>query len=189
MPQQTADVGTERTTGGRGRQEGHLRERIQEDLRRALKGGDSVRVRTLRLLEAAVTNEEIAKKRMELTGDDLLRVLEREVKRRHEAAEAYRAGGREDRARAELDEAEVLAVYAPPQLTDGDLERIVSETLSELGMTSKANADARDKGLGKAVGAVMAKVRGRAEGSRVREIVSKTLGKTSEGGLTSLGNV
>lgn len=152
-----------------------LRERLQSDLTRALKSSDDVKIRTLRLVAASLTNEEIARKRVALTDDDVLRILEREAKRRREAADAYRSGGREDRAAAELAEAESIAAYLPVPLSDSELEHIVREVLAGT-PTGSGGSDAA--AVGKVMGAVMSNVRGRADGARVRAVVSRMLGSS-----------
>lgn len=148
---------------------GTLRARLRADLTQALKARDTARVSTLRLLEAELHNEEIDRKQPELTDEEILRVLEREGKRRREAADAYRAGGRPDRERAELAEAEIIAAYVPPPLPDEELERIIREVIETSGLGAP-------KDLGKVMGMVMGKVRGRADGERVRVLVSRTIG-------------
>ena len=138
-------------------------ERVQDDVKDALKGGDRERVHALRLIA-----NELQKAAKEGDGDDVA-VLQRERKRRLEAAEAYREGGSEDRAAAEEREAEIIEGYLPEQLPDGELRAIVGDAVAESGASSP-------KEMGKVMSVVMPKVQGRAEGKRVSELVREALG-------------
>jgi hypothetical protein len=128
------------------------------------------------MVEAALKNEELAQ-REELSDAAVIRVVEKEAKRRREAADLYRQGGRDDRAAAEEAEAAVIGKYLPVQLTDAELEGLVRETLASLTQTPQGAQDAAV--TGKVMGAVMGKVRGRADGSRVRDAVQRLLSGTS----------
>ncbi len=144
-----------------------LRERIAGDLREAMKASQSSRVSTLRLLHAQLINEEIAKK-SPLADEDVLKVIQREAKKRREAAEAYRTGGRGDSASAEEAEHTVLEAYLPAQLSDADIEKVVREMIAAQPVHGTG-------AQGKLMGAVMANVRGQADGTRVRAIVERLL--------------
>ena len=137
-------------------------ERVQTDTKAALKAGERERVHTLRLIAS-----ELQKAAKEDGADDL-EVLQRERKRRLEAAEAYRGGGRDDRADAEEREAEIIASYMPEQLSDQELGAIVGDAVAESGASSP-------KEMGKVMGVVMPKVKGRADGKRVSEAVRERL--------------
>jgi uncharacterized protein YqeY len=145
-----------------------LADRLAEDLRRAVKDRDEVRVSTLRLARAAVHNEEIARGRA-LSDEEVQEVLRREVKRRREAVEAYRRGGREEAARREELEMAVLLEYLPQPLSDEELRRLVRQGVQETGASGPRDA-------GRVVGWVMARARGRADGRRVAELVQELLG-------------
>lgn len=145
-----------------------LAERLAEDLQRAVKNRDEVRVSTLRLARAAVHNEEIARGRA-LSDEEVQEVLRREVKRRREAIEAYRRGGREEAARREELEMAVLMEYLPQPLSDQELQALVQQGVRETAATGPRDA-------GRVVGWVMAKARGRADGRRVAELVRELLG-------------
>ncbi len=105
-------------------------ERVQDDVKTAMKGGDRERVHALRL----IVNE--LQKAAKEGGDDDVAVLQRERKRRLEAAEAYRDGGSEDRAAAEEREAEIIEGYLPEQMPDDELRAIVGDAVAESGATS-----------------------------------------------------
>lgn len=137
-------------------------EQVQADTREAMKAGERVRVAALRMVADA-----LQKDRKE-GGDDEIAVLRRERKRRIEAAEAYDAGGSEERAAAERAEAEVIETYLPAELSEEELGGLVDEALDESGVSGPAE-------MGKAMGAAMAKVAGRADGKRVSAIVRERL--------------
>ena len=137
-------------------------ERVQTDTKAALKAGEKERVHALRLIAS-----ELQKAAKEDGADDV-EVLQRERKRRLEAAEAYRGGGRDDLANAEEREAEIIASYMPEQLSDEELGAIVGDAVAESGASSP-------KEMGKVMGVVMPKVTGRADGKRVSEAVRERL--------------
>ena len=139
-----------------------LLEQIQADVRDAMKAGEKQRVHALRL----VVNE--LQKAAKENGGDELEVLQRERKRRFEAAEAYRDGGRTDLAEAEEHEAELIAGYMPEQLSDEELNAIVGDAVAESGATSP-------KEMGKVMALVMPQVKGRADGKRVSGAVKELL--------------
>jgi uncharacterized protein len=139
-----------------------LLEQIQADVRDAMKAGEKQRVHALRL----VVNE--LQKAAKENGGDELEVLQRERKRRFEAAEAYRDGGRTDLAEAEEQEAELIAGYMPEQLSDEELTAIVGDAVAESGATSP-------KEMGKVMALVMPQVKGRADGKRVSNAVKELL--------------
>jgi hypothetical protein len=144
-----------------------LAERLAEDLRRALRNRDEVRVSTLRLARAAVHNLEIERGRP-LSDSEVQEVLRREVKRRREAIEAYRRGGREEEARREELEMAVLLEYLPQPLSEAELRALVAEGIRETGAAGPRDA-------GRVVGWVMSRAQGRAEGKRVAELVQEAL--------------
>jgi uncharacterized protein len=139
-----------------------LLEQIQADVKDAMKAGEKQRVHALRL----VVNE--LQKAAKENGADELEVLQRERKRRFEAAEAYRDGGRTDLAEAEEQEAELIRGYMPEQLSDEDLNAIVGDAVAESGATSP-------KEMGKVMALVMPQVKGRADGKRVSNAVKEKL--------------
>jgi len=139
-----------------------LLEQIQADVKDAMKAGEKQRVHALRL----VVNE--LQKAAKENGGDELEVLQRERKRRFEAAEAYRDGGRTDLAEAEEQEAELIAGYMPEQLSDEELNAIVGDAVAESGATSP-------KEMGKVMALVMPQVKRRADGKRVSNAVKELL--------------
>jgi uncharacterized protein YqeY len=139
-----------------------LIEQVQEDVKVALKAGERERVHALRLIASEL--QKAAKE----GGDDEVAVLQRERKRRLEAAEAYREGGREDAAAAEDREAEIIASYMPEQISDEELGAIVGDAVAESGASSPQE-------MGKVMSLVMPKVKGRADGKRVSAAVKEKL--------------
>jgi uncharacterized protein len=135
---------------------------IQDDVKDAMKAGERDRVHALRL----IVNE--LQKAAKENGGDEVEVLQRERKRRLEAAEAYRDGGAADRAEAEEREAEIIGSYMPEQLSDEELAAIVSDAVAESGATSP-------KEMGKVMAIVMPKVKGQADGKRVSASVREML--------------
>src|SRR6266540_758715 len=131
-----------------------LLERVQDDVNSALKQGDRERVHALRLIAS-----ELQKAAKEGGGDEV-EVLQRERKRRLEAAEAYRDGDRTEQAEAEEREAEIIASYMPEQLSEEELHAIVGDAVAESGATSPRE-------MGKVMSLVMPKVKGRADGKHV----------------------
>ncbi len=138
---------------------------IEAELRQAMKERDSARRDALRLLLNALRGAEILRP---LHEEEELQVLQRERKRRQEAIEAYRAGGREEQARAEEYELRVLEEFMPEPLSEEELERIVDDAIAEVGATSL-----RD--LGRVMADVMPQVAGRADGSLVSRMVREKL--------------
>ena len=142
--------------------------RLQDDVRNAAKAHDRVRLSVLRLLQDALHQEEIRQRRRALSEEDILRVFEREARQRREAAVAFEAGGRADRAQAERAEAEVIAAFLPSQLSDDELEAVARRTL-------EGATDVSQSRQGALIGSVMAAVGGRADGARVRDLVARIL--------------
>jgi uncharacterized protein len=144
-----------------------LRERLQDDTTAAMRSGDALRRDTLRMVQNAVYNIEKAKK-VTLTDDDILAVIVRETKTRRESVEAFRKGGREDLAAKEEAEIAILAEYLPEPLTEDDVRALVAQGIAETGA-----ATARD--LGKVMGWLSPRVRGRADGKVVSGLVAQAL--------------
>jgi uncharacterized protein YqeY len=141
--------------------------RLEDDLREAMRERAAERRDALRLILASLRSAEKELQRP-LSDDEELQVLQRERKRRVEAAEAFRAGGREERAAAEDAELAVLEEFMPEPLDEEELERIVDDAIAECGATSM-----RD--LGRVMADVMPQVAGRADGSAVSQLVREKL--------------
>jgi uncharacterized protein YqeY len=137
-------------------------ERVQSDTRDAMKAGERDRVGALRMIASALQQDV-----KEGKGDEVA-VLRRERKRRLEAANAYREGGGGERAAAEEAEAELIDAYLPEELSDEELSQLVDAAVTEAGASGPQD-------IGKAMGAVMPKVDGRADGKRVSAAVRDRL--------------
>src|SRR3954454_24845645 len=147
-----------------------LKARLREDLTAAIKERDELRMGTLRMTLAAITNEEVAgKAARELEDSDVVAVLGREAKKRREAAEAYDEAGRVELADRERAEEEVLATYLPAQLTDEELTALVAEAIAETGADSP-------KAMGQVMKLISPRLTGQAEGGRVAAEVRRQLG-------------
>jgi len=138
-------------------------EQVQSDTNAALKAGERERVSALRMVADALQKD--AKD----GGDDEVAVLRRERKRRLDAAEQFRAGGRAELADKEESEAELIGGYLPAELSDAELTALVAEKVEQTGAASP-------KDMGKVMGAVMPAVGGRADGKRVSALVREKLG-------------
>jgi uncharacterized protein len=141
--------------------------RMEGDLKQAMLARDTERRDALRLILSALKSAEKELQRP-LSDDEELQVLQRERKRRLEAAEAFRTGGREERAEAEERELTVLEEFMPEPLSDEELEEIVDDAIAEVGATSL-----RD--IGRVMADIMPQVSGRADGSVVSQIVREKL--------------
>ena len=146
-----------------------LKEKLRTDLSVAMKARDEVRTRTLRMVLTALTNEEVSgKQARELSDDEVVKVLQREAKKRREAAEAFDDAGRTEQAEAERAEGVVLDEYLPAQLDDAELERLVADAIAETGAEGPRE-------MGQVMKAVTPKVAGRADGRRVSAEVKRQL--------------
>jgi len=145
-----------------------LKAGLQEAAKAALKSRDTVKLSTLRLLLAAVHNEEI-RLRKELGAEEIQKVIATLSKQRSEAIELYRKGGRDDLAQKEEAELEILQAYLPQPLTEQEVQTLIRESIAELGATGVQD-------LGKVMKQVMPKVSGRTDGKRVNELAKALLG-------------
>lgn len=149
-----------------------LLDKLHQDLKEAQLARDEIKVSTLRLLLSEIKNAEIAKDPASagLADQDIISVIQKEVKKRKEASLAFRLGAREVQAQKEEQESKVLESYLPSQLSDEALTKIVEESIKELGATTMAD-------MGKVIGAVMSKVTGQADGGSVSQLVKDRLSK------------
>lgn len=147
-----------------------LKDRLRTDLTAAMKARDALRASTLRMTLTEVTNAEVAgTSARELSDAEVLEVLDREAKKRREAADAFEQAGRGELAGKERAEGEIIAEYLPAQLSDEELTAIVSSAVDEVGATGM-------KDMGKVMKVVQPQVKGRAEGGRVAAAVRSRLG-------------
>ena len=149
-----------------------LQQQIKSEIPTAMRAKDQLKLNTLRGLAAAFTNELVATKRKpdeELPDEDVLTVIRREVKKRKEAAEAFRGGGREELAEKEDKERVMLEAYLPALMSREEITTIAKTKMAEMGISSKADA-------GKFTGALMKELKGKADGSDVKAVVDEMLG-------------
>ncbi|MBQ3654643.1 MAG: GatB/YqeY domain-containing protein [Synergistaceae bacterium] len=148
-----------------------LTQDITHDLTQAMKAREEPKLSTLRMLKAELQKLQADKgKSYEITDSDVQGVIKRLIKQRKDAAEQYSAGGAAERAESELAEVKILEPYLPSQLSDKDIESMISAAAGEINATSP-------KDMGKLMKAVMSKAKGQADGSRVKELVTAFLNK------------
>jgi len=159
------------------------KDKIQKDLNDALKSGDQLRRLTLGMLINAIKNKELAKrallsktisdasqleKQSQLNDDEILEAITSEVKKRRESIEQFQSGGRKELAQKEKLEMDILLGYLPEQMSEQEIRAEVQKTISELGAQGP-------KDMGKVIGAVMGKLKGRADGGLVSKIAKELL--------------
>jgi uncharacterized protein YqeY len=149
-----------------------LASKLQDDLTAAIRAHDDLRRDTLRMVISAAYNES-KKARRDLTDDEVVQILTREVKTRNESVQAFTNADRPDAAAKERSEIEIIRAYLPEQLDPAELERLVREAVDESGATS-----ARE--MGKVMAVLMPRVRGRADGKQVSALVNAELARRSE---------
>lgn len=144
-----------------------LFQRIQEDMKAAMKARDGLKTSTLRMAYSALKNERIAL-RKDLTDQDVIRVLQKGVRSRREAVELYRKGGREDLATKEEAEIEILQAYLPGEMTPEEIQEEAAKLIKELGLESP-------KQLGLFMKAFMERFQGRVDGRTAQQVARKLL--------------
>jgi uncharacterized protein YqeY len=150
-----------------------LKTQISGEMKAALKAGDKVRVGTLRMLMAAIQNKEVeGSAARELSDDEVRGVAQKEVKKRNDSIEAFDAAGRTELADKERAEKAILEAYAPSRLDEAAVDALVDEALEATGATTMQE-------IGKVMGAVMAKAKGRVDGNVVQAKVKARLNPSS----------
>ncbi len=142
-------------------------ERLTEDMKSAMKNKDKLRLDTIRQLRAQLKDVAIAK-RDDLTDEEQIAALTTAAKKRREAIELYKKGGRDELAEQEANELAVIQDYLPQQLSEDELTQIVAAAVEKTGASSPAE-------FGKVMGMVMGQVKGRADGKMVQQIVRSML--------------
>ena len=146
-----------------------LKEQLANDLADALRQGDDTRKSTIRMLMSAINTEEVAgAERRELTEDEVLKVVARQVKQRRDSIEEFNKAGREELAEKEAAEMKVLRAYMPEQAGREEIEAEARKVIDEVGATGP-----QDKG--KVMQAIMPRLAGRAEGRDINEVVTQLL--------------
>ncbi|HEY3449516.1 MAG TPA: GatB/YqeY domain-containing protein [Myxococcales bacterium] len=145
-----------------------LKQRLDEDLKKAMKARDPAALSALRLLKTEITKKEIELAKKDLDEAEVLKLIEKALKQRGESAEQFRKGGRTELAEQEEREAAFLKGYLPARLSDQELDALVSQAIAETGAKSP-------KDMGAAMKVALAKAAGRADGKAVSELVKKKL--------------
>lgn len=146
-----------------------LKNKIRADLTTAMKAREKERTGTLRMLLAAIQTEETSGSKHELTDEDVLKVIAREIKKRRESAEVYAEAGRSELADAETNEANILAEYQPQQLDDDELAALVAEAVVQV--KAELGEDVSMKQMGQVMKLATAQAAGRADGKRLSTAV------------------
>ncbi len=145
----------------------NLSERLNEDMKQAMRSKDKFKLSTIRMIRATIKNQEIDLKRT-LDDAEVLDILSREIKQRKDALQEFEKAGRDDLAETVKAEIEIVAEYLPAQLGEEEVKTIVQQTIQETGASSKAD-------MGKVMAALMPKVKGRADGKLVNQVVQQYL--------------
>ncbi len=145
-----------------------LKEQLQQDLKTAMKEKETFKRDTIRFLMSAIKQVEVDT-RKELSDEDIVKIIQKSVKQREEAARQYKEGGREDLYEKEMKEAKLLKAYLPKQLSDEELKAELVQIIEEVGATSM-------KDMGKVMGVATKKLAGKADGKRINQMVKELLG-------------
>ncbi|MCJ7841837.1 GatB/YqeY domain-containing protein [Lederbergia sp. NSJ-179] len=145
-----------------------LHDQLNEDMKQAMKSKEKDRLSVVRMLKAAIQNEAIKLGKKQLTEDEELTVLSREVKQRKDSLHEFEKAGREDLVAKIQSELVFVQEYMPAQLNEEELEAIVAAAIAETKASSKSD-------MGKVMGVLMPKVKGKADGSLVSKLVQKHL--------------
>ncbi|WP_077367972.1 GatB/YqeY domain-containing protein [Anaerosalibacter sp. Marseille-P3206] len=145
-----------------------LKEKLMEDLKTSMKNKDTLRKNTITMVRASIKQREVDE-RIELTDEDIIDIIAKQVKEKRDVIEDFKKGGREDLVEQTNKEMSILLEYLPEQLTEEEIEAIVKETIDEVGAKSM-------KDIGIIMKNAMPKVKGKADGGMVNNIVRKLLG-------------
>jgi len=146
-----------------------LKEKLQSDLTDAIRSKDGVKSGTIRMLLAAITNEEVAGKSAKVLSDaEVITVLSREAKKRREAVDAYTNAKRDDLANKEKEEAAVIALYLPEQLSEADIKKLITDAIAETNASGPS-------GMGLVMKVLQPKIAGKADGGLVSSLVKAAL--------------
>lgn len=145
----------------------NLSDRLNEDMKQAMKDKDKFRLSVIRMVRAAIKNIEIDQKRT-LEDSEVLDILQREVKQRKDSLQEFTKAGRDELAADVQAEIAVISHYLPQQMSEEEIKAVVQQTIQEVGASSKAD-------MGKLMGVLMPKVKGRADGRLVNQLVQQLL--------------
>lgn len=149
-----------------------LKQQILQDFKQALKTKNAIEVSVLRMLQSAIKNAEVAKKRQELTDEKILKIIKQQTRQRQDSISQFQKGKRLDLVEKEKKELQILQKYLPEQMSESQIREIVKKIISETGLTD----------FGPIMSKIMAEVRDKADGNLVKKIVEEELkgGEKSE---------
>jgi uncharacterized protein YqeY len=147
-----------------------IKSKLNEMLKEALKNKDQAKLNVIKLLKTSITNEEIKTGQKELNEDQIISVINREVKKRKEAIEEFKKVGKLERAEEEEKELNILLEFLPKQLTIEEIDKLIDNAINQTGAQSA-------KDIGKVMGFLMKEIKGKADGKLVNELVLKKLSK------------
>ena len=147
-----------------------LKQRIEQDLKKALLAGDKFRVTVLRGLKSVILYAELEKgvRDSGLSDEAIIALLAKEAKKRQESADLYVQGGSQERADSELAEKVIITEYLPKQLSDEELSQVIDQVINELGLSGS-------QAMGQVIGQVKQKTAGQADGSHIARLVKQRL--------------
>ncbi|AKM19730.1 GatB/YqeY domain-containing protein [Geobacillus sp. FSL K6-0789] len=145
-----------------------LLDRLNDDMKQAMKNKEKEKLSVLRMLKAALQNEAIKLGKSPLSEDEELTVLSRELKQRKDSLREFENAGRSDLVEKVKTEIDIVQSYMPKPLTEDELRELIEQTIKEVGASSKAD-------MGKVMSAIMPKVKGKADGSLVNKLVQQQL--------------
>ncbi len=146
-----------------------LEERIENEFKAALKQRDKIKLSTLRMLKADIINAKLDQNKKALKDEEIVKIIQRQVKQHKDSIEQFEKGKRQDLVEKEKKELDILLSYMPEQLSQEELKKIIAGVIKELEATGKGE-------MGKVMKSVMERVKGRADGKKVSQIVSSLLG-------------
>lgn len=145
-----------------------LSERVDQDLKSAMKSGEALKVATLRMLKAAVNNYLIEKRKDKPDDTEMMTLIQKQIKQREDSIESFKKSLRQDLIDKETQEKKILQTYLPPPLTDSELQALVATVIRETG--AKAKSD-----MGRVMKECVTRSAGRADGKRISELAGKLL--------------
>lgn len=150
-----------------------LLDKINEDLKDAMRAKDTLKTDTLRMFKSALNYYQIEKQLKEVTDEETLLILQKQAKQRKEAIAGYESGGRTESAEKEKKELAILEAYLPKQVSQEEVKKIILDTIVEVGAMNK-------KDFGKVMKAVTGKLKGQADGKVISQIVNEELAKKEQ---------
>ncbi|MFP4548552.1 MAG: GatB/YqeY domain-containing protein [Fidelibacterota bacterium] len=146
-----------------------IQTQLKQDMMTAMKTREMEKVNTIRSLRGAIKDKAIELKKAELTDDEIMGVLTKAAKQRRDSIASYKEGGRDDLVAEEEKELAIIENYLPEQMDEDEVTKIVAEVIAQTGGSSMSD-------MGKVMGAIMPKVKGKADGNLVQRIVRRKLG-------------